>query len=73
MEMKIYLDGKDAEMLIKHGITYSEDKEYSEGEAFDLLDNVRDAEVFFAQSNSAQALKNAAAYARIADKIQSQI
>lgn len=68
--MKIKLDNIDMSLLNSAGIKFEPKKEYSDDEAFDLLDRVYDREVFFAQDGNSQ---KAAAYANLADKIQEQI
>ena len=57
-------------LLRSTGIKFEPEKEYSDDEAFDLLDKVYDREIFFVQDGDDQ---KAAAYADLADKIQEQI
>ncbi len=68
--MKINLNNKDIKLLKRQGIIYTTDAEYTEDQAFALLDSVHDVEICFAQNNS---LYEADVYAKLADKIQSQI
>ena len=68
--MKIKLDNTDIGLLNSAGIKFEPEKEYSDDEAFDLLDRVYDKEVFFVQDGDS---RKAAAYANLADKIQEQI
>lgn len=68
--MKIRLDNIDIGLLSDARIAFNPEKDYSDDEAFELLDKVYDREVFFVQDGNSQ---NAAAYAHLADKIQEQI
>ena len=68
--MKIILNKTEIALLINIGIKFEPEKEYSDDEAFDLLDKVYDREVFFVQGGDS---RKAAAYADLADKIQEQI
>ena len=62
-------------MLVGFGITILPNKEYSEDEALDLLDQVYDIEVLYAQDadTNAAARRLANEYASIADTIRNQI
>lgn len=68
--MIIILNKTEIALLINTGINFEPKKEYSDDEAFDLLDKVYEREVFFVQDGNSQ---KAAAYADLADKIQEQI
>lgn len=73
--MKIQLNSEQLQILEKNGIAIIPEKEYSEEEAFDLLDQVHDIEVYYAQDadTNVTAKKLANEYAVIADVIQNQI
>lgn len=47
--MKLNLTVEEAKILEEAGIVFREDGAYSEDEALDLLDQVRDAEISVAQ------------------------
>ena len=68
--MIIILNKTKIALLINTGINFEPKKEYSDDEAFDLLDKVYEREVFFVQDGNSQ---KADAYADLADKIQEQI
>ena len=73
--MRIQLNSKQQQMLEQVGIAIIPTKDYSDDEAFELLDKVYDVEIQYAQdadtSHAARQLANE--YAAIADEIQSQI
>lgn len=73
--MRIQLDSEQEKMLEKVGISVIPDKDYSEEEAFDILEQVHDIEVRYAQDadSNATAKRLANEYAAIADAIQNQI
>lgn len=73
--MRIQLNSEQQQLLEKHGVAINPEKEYSEEEAFELLDQVYDIEVQYAQDadTNATAEKLANEYAAIADAIQNQI
>lgn len=73
--MKIQLNSEDRQMLAQVGISIIPEKDYSEDEAFDLLDQIHDIEVRYAQDadRNATAKQLANQYAAIADAIQNQI
>ena len=68
--MKIILNRAEIELLINAEISFNPEKEYSEDEAFELLDKVYEREIYFVQDGNSQ---SATAYAHLADKIQGQI
>lgn len=73
--MKIQLNSAQRQMLAGYGITILPDHEFSEDEALDLLDQVYDIEVLYAQDadTNAAARRLANEYAAIADAIRNQI
>lgn len=73
--MRIQLNSDQRQMLAGFGITILPDKEFSEDEALDLLDQVYDVEVLYAQDadTNAAARRLANEYAAIADAIRNQI
>lgn len=73
--MKIQLNSAQRQMLAGFGITILLDKEYSEDEALELLEQVYDIEVLYAQDadTNAAAKRLANEYAAIADVIRNQI
>ena len=73
--MKIQLNSAQRQMLAGFGITILLDKEYSEDEALELLEQVYDIEVLYAQDAdpNAAAKRLANEYAAIADVIRNQI
>lgn len=73
--MKIPLDDKDLNLLEQKGVQGVPNHNYTEDEAFALLEQVRDLEIYYAQDSDEKAAsrKLANRYASIADKIQSAI
>lgn len=73
--MKIQLNSEQQQKLAGYGITVLPEKEYSEDEALELLDQVYDIEVLYAQDAdiNAAARRLANEYAAIADTIRNQI
>lgn len=71
--MKLNLTVAEAKILEEAGITFREDGAYSEDEALDLLDQVRDAEISVAQFPSGKERILFERYAAIGDKISEQI
>lgn len=73
IKMNVQLNKSELKSLKDKGIEILSDKDYSEDEIFELLDKLREIEVFYAQGSSENELKMANKYAHIADKIQSAI
>ena len=71
--MKIALLKQDAILLADAGIAYDESKEYSEDEALDLLDAVREVEVSYSQFDRGSKADLYFRYGLIADRIYAQI
>lgn len=71
--MKLNLTVEEAKILEEAGIAFREDGAYSEDEALDLLDQVRDAEISVAQFPSGKESNLFDRYAEIGDKIFAQI
>ena len=71
--MKLNLTVEEAKILEEAGIVFREDGAYSEDEALDLLDQVRDAEISVAQFPSGKERILFERYVAIGDKIFAQI
>lgn len=70
--MKIQLTNREIEKLAEENITVDPQKDYTEEEAFDLLDSIRDVEISYAMraEKSRQADEKAVKIGDIADKVQ---
>ena len=71
--MKILLLRQDIELLKKAGIFHDENKEYSDDEALDLLETVRDLEISYSQFERGHEFDLYVQYGLIADRIHAQI
>lgn len=71
--MKLNLTAPEIQMLKNAGISVRADGEYSEEEALELLEEVREAEVSMAQFTSGEQKKLFDMYAAVGDKLFSQI
>lgn len=71
--MKLNLTDSEIHSLSDAGIFFREDGEYSEDEALELLEQVREAEVSAAQYTSGERKKQFDTYAAIGDKLFAQI
>ena len=73
--MKIHLECWQRQMLALAGVKIDAEQEYSEDEAFALLDRVYDIELWYAQDadRDLESKRLAMKYAAIADAIQDQI
>lgn len=73
--MKIILDSNETKYLMDKGIIINSLVEYDDDEVFEILDKIRDVEIFYAQDSdiSAQADELANIYGNIADKIQDML
>ncbi|MCD8050641.1 MAG: hypothetical protein LUE89_03045 [Clostridiales bacterium] len=73
--MKIAIDSSEINLLHKQGIDVDPNRDYTEDEVFDILDQVRDVEIFYAQDCDTDklALHFANVYGDLADKIQYMI
>lgn len=73
--MRIQLNDAEMKLLEQAGISIDPAADYTEDQAFDILEKVYDAEIYHAQSADTDkaARKLAAEVAAIADKIQGQI
>jgi len=73
--MKLMLNEQEIKLLENANVLFSDEKDYSDDDLFELLDMVHDAEVYFAQDSDSSkvARKQAAEYAALADKIQGMI
>ena len=70
--MKIRLNETEKELLKIKGIDLNDGQDLSEEEAEDVLDRVRDVEVYYSQQadNDRKAKELAIEYGNLADKIQ---
>ena len=73
MFMKLNFTVSEINALSSAGIFFREDGEYSEDEALELLEQVREAEVSVAQFTSGDRKKQFDTYAAIGDKLFAQI
>ncbi len=71
--MKLNLTASEIQALSYAGISFRENGEYSEDEALELLEQVREAEVSVAQFTSGDQKKQFDTYAAIGDKLFAQI
>lgn len=73
--MRVQLNSEQQQMLAQVGISIVPEKDYSEDEIFDIVDQVHDIEISYAQDadTNATAKRLAKAYAEIADFLQNQI
>lgn len=71
--MKLNLTAPEIQMLKNAGISVRADGEYSEEEALELLEEVREAEVSMAQFTAGEQKKLFDMYAAVGDKLFSQI
>lgn len=73
--MRVQLNSEQQQMLAQVGISIVPEKDYSEDEVFEIVDQVHDIEVRYAQDadTNATAKRLANVYATIADSIQNQI
>lgn len=73
--MKFALQKDDIQLLSQADINFFPEKEYSEDEAFSLLDLIREKEIFYSQDadKNKASKKLAVSYGELADKIQNII
>lgn len=73
--MKIAIGTNEVVILNQRGISVDPHREYTEDEVFDILEQVRDVEVFYAQDadTNKKSLRLANEYGDLADKIQNMI
>lgn len=71
--MKIILSQEEIDLLKIAGITFDSSKNYSDDEALDLLELVREKEVSLSQYHKGHEEKLFIQYGNIADRIQDQI
>ena len=73
--MKILLSDDELRLLTAENISFEPDKEYTDQEAFELLEKVYDAEIKYSNypSSDMRAMAKAAGYAHLADIIQNSI
>lgn len=71
--MKISLSQSEIDLLSRKGVTVDSTYEYTDDEALDLLDNVRDIEVSYAQGTDTVSTDLYKKYGDIADKLSAMI
>lgn len=73
--MRIQLNREQLQMLTRVGISVVPEKDYPEDEVFEIVEQVHDIEISYAQDadTKATAKQMANVYAAIADVIQNQI
>lgn len=71
--MKLNLTAQEIQTLAGAGIPFREDGDYTEDEALNLLERVREAEVSVSQFTSGEQKQLFDRYARIGDKLFAQI
>lgn len=67
--MKIELTQQEQKLLSDHNISFDPDRDYSDDEALDLLDQVRDAEVYYSQGEDSHSKRMYREYSTLGDKI----
>lgn len=73
--MKILLLKEDKKLLTAEGIGFDQEREFTEQEAFELLEQIYDVEIKYSNfpRDDMKASEKAARFAHIADMIQNQI
>lgn len=71
--MKFDLTNQELELLKSKNIQLDLDCDYSDDEALDLLDHVRDVEISYSQSTTNSGRQLYQKYGSLADKMQAQI
>ena len=71
--MKFDLNNQEIELLKRKNISFSREHDYSDDEALDLLEQVRDAEAGYSQDYGNVREKFFYKYGNLADKIQNLI
>jgi len=73
--MKFFLEDNEKRLLSEAEIEFAPEIDYSDDQAFELLDKIYEKENFFAQDaeTNKNAKQLAVAYAHLADKIQATI
>lgn len=71
--MKFKLNAQEIQLLSDKGIPFNADHEYTEDEALDLLDQLREIEVSYAQFTGGTEQNLFFLYGNLADKIHSMI
>lgn len=71
--MKFDLTNHEIELLNSQNIQIQSDREYTDDEALDLVDLVRDVEISFSQLPTSQGKQLYKTYGSLADKMQGQI
>lgn len=71
--MKFELTKKEIDLLVDKNIPFDSLRDYTDDEALDLLEQVRDIEVNYAQKYDTEGERFYFLYGNLADKIQGQI
>lgn len=71
--MRFDLERRDIALLNRADIPLDPEREYTEDEALDMLEQIRDIEASYAQDYGGEREKLYFRYGDLADKIQSQI
>lgn len=71
--MKFDLTQKEIKLLEDKGIQFDKTREYTDDEALELLERVRDIEISYSQFTGGIEKKRYFQYGDLADKMQSQI
>lgn len=71
--MKFALTNQEIELLHSKGIQIEPDREYSDDEAIDLVELVRDVEISYSQFTTNQGKRMYQEFGNLADKMQAQI
>lgn len=71
--MKFVLNNDAVVALEEKNIIFDLSKDYSDDEAFELSDAIREVQIFYAQNGDQESLALADKYANIADEIDRQI
>ena len=71
--MKFNFTSNEEKLLCQRHIYYNSDKDYSDDEALELLEQVRDAEVYYSQETDAEGIRLYESYCQLGDKISACI
>ena len=71
--MRFILTEQEASLLASAAINFCADRDYTDGEALLLLDQIRDVEIAHSQFTSEEGKRLYYAYGNIADKIHREI
>ena len=71
--MKFALTTQEIKLMQNEGIQFEADREYSDFEALDLVELVRDVEISYSQFTTVSGKRMYQEYGNLADKMQCQI